>query len=290
MAKKEYKGNHKNKAKTKQLFKNASPVKAKKHLGQHFLKDEDIARQIAETLTLKGYKNAIEIGPGTGVLTKYLLTQELDLVAMDLDAESIIYLNDSFLLEHPQFIGRKSLFKVLEADFLKFDVTTLFDGEQFAITGNFPYNISTQIVFKLLEIKELVPEFSGMFQKEVAQRICAKEGSKTYGILSVLVQAYFDAEYLFTVPPTVFNPPPKVDSGVLRLTRKEDQHIGCDEKLLYKVVKTAFNQRRKTLRNSLKTLNLSDSLKEDTIFDKRPEQLSVADFILLTNKIDNDTI
>lgn len=290
MAKKEYKGNPKKKAKTQQLFKDASPIKAKKHLGQHFLKDEDIARQIAETLTLKGYKNAIEIGPGTGVLTKYLLTQEIDLVAMDVDAESIIYLNHSFLLEHPQFIGRKSLFKVLEADFLKFDVASLFTGEQFAITGNFPYNISTQIVFKVLEIKELIPEFTGMFQKEVAQRICAQEGSKTYGILSVLVQAYYDAEYLFTVPPTVFNPPPKVDSGVLRLIRKEDQQIGCDDKLLYKVVKTAFNQRRKTMRNSLKTFNLSDSLKEDTIFDKRPEQLSVADFIVLTNKINNDTI
>lgn len=288
MAKKEF-GNYK-KNKPKKTYKEASPVKAKKHLGQHFLKDEDIARQIAETLTLKGYKNAIEIGPGTGVLTKYLLTQEIDLVAMDLDSESIIYLNDSFLLEHPQFIGRKNKFKVLEADFLKYDVTTLFGNEQFAITGNFPYNISTQIVFKLLEIKELVPEFTGMFQKEVAKRICEKEGSKAYGILSVLVQAFYDAEYLFTVDPHVFNPPPKVDSGVLRLTRKENITIDCDEKALYKVVKAAFGQRRKTIRNSLKTFNLSDSLKEDTIFDKRPEQLSVADFIALTNKIENDTI
>ena len=167
---------------------------------------------------------------------------------------------------------------------------SLFDGQQFAITGNFPYNISTQIVFKLLEIKEFVPEFTGMFQKEVAQRICEKEGSKTYGILSVLVQAHYDAEYLFTVQPHVFDPPPKVQSGVLRLTRKENQTIDCDEKLLFKVVKTAFNQRRKTIRNSLKTFNISDSLKEDTIFDLRPEQLSVADFIKLTNKIDNDTI
>lgn len=288
MAKKEF-GNYK-KNKPKKTYKEASPVKAKKHLGQHFLKDEDIARQIAETLTLKGYKNAIEIGPGTGVLTKYLLTQEIDLVAMDLDSESIIYLNDSFLLEHPQFIGRKNKFIVLEADFLKYDVTTLFGNEQFAITGNFPYNISTQIVFKLLEIKELVPEFTGMFQKEVAKRICEKEGSKAYGILSVLVQAFYDAEYLFTVDPHVFNPPPKVDSGVLRLTRKENITIDCDEKALYKVVKAAFGQRRKTIRNSLKTFNLSDSLKEDTIFDKRPEQLSVADFIALTNKIENDTI
>ncbi|MDP5229690.1 MAG: 16S rRNA (adenine(1518)-N(6)/adenine(1519)-N(6))-dimethyltransferase RsmA, partial [Cellulophaga sp.] len=232
----------------------------------------------------------IEIGPGTGVLTKYLLKESIDLVAMDLDSESISYLNHSFLLEHPEFIGRKNKFQVLEADFLKFDVSTLFGDEQFAITGNFPYNISTQIVFKLIELKHLVPEFTGMFQKEVAARICEKEGNKTYGIMSVLVQASYDAEYLFTVPPTVFNPPPKVESGVIRLTRKENQNIGCDEKLLFKVVKTAFNQRRKTLRNSLKTFNLSDNLKEDTIFDKRPEQLSVADFIELTNTIENDTV
>ena len=272
MAKKDY---NKNKFKSKNAAKDSSPVKAKKHLGQHFLKDETIARKIAETLTYNGYTNLIEIGPGTGVLTKYLLEQEVALVAMDLDAESI---------------GRKSTFKVIEADILKYDIATIFKGEQFAITGNFPYNISTQIVFKLLELKEFVPEFTGMFQKEVAQRICEKEGSKTYGILSVLVQAFYDAEYLFTVAPSVFNPPPKVDSGVLRLKRKEKIEIDCNEKSLFKVVKAAFGQRRKTIRNSLKTFNLSDSLKEDTIFDKRPEQLSVIDFIALTNKIDNDTV
>lgn len=286
MSKKNVKKNFKSTNKPKEQ----SPVKAKKYLGQHFLNNEEIAQKIAGTLTLKGYKNVIEIGPGTGVLTKYLLKEAIDLVAIDLDAESIVYLNHSFLLEHPEFIGRKNRFQVLEADFLKFDISTLFGNEQFAITGNFPYNISTQIVFKLIEIKHLVPEFTGMFQKEVAARICEKEGNKTYGILSVLVQAYYHAEYLFTVPPTVFNPPPKVDSGVLRLTRKENQTIDCDEKLLFKVVKTAFNQRRKTLRNSLKTLNLSDSLKEDSIFDKRPEQLSVATFIALTNTIANDTV
>ncbi|WP_047418532.1 16S rRNA (adenine(1518)-N(6)/adenine(1519)-N(6))-dimethyltransferase RsmA [Cellulophaga sp. Hel_I_12] len=286
MAKKTFKKNFTSAKKSKEQ----SPVKAKKHLGQHFLKDEDIAHQIATTLTFKGYKNVIEIGPGTGVLTKYLLKEPIDLVAMDLDSESIVYLNHSFLLEHPEFIGRKNKFQVLEADFLKYDVSTLFGDQQFAITGNFPYNISTQIVFKLIELKALVPEFTGMFQKEVAARICETEGSKTYGILSVLVQASYDAEYLFTVPPTVFDPPPKVESGVLRLTRKENQNIGCDEKLLFKVVKTAFNQRRKTIRNSLKTFNLSDSLKEDAIFDKRPEQLSVSDFITLTNTIAHDAV
>lgn len=276
--------------KNKAERRNDSPVKAKKHLGQHFLTDEAIAQQIAETLTHKGYTNVIEIGPGTGVLTKYILKHDLDLIAMDLDTESIAYLNQNFLLEHPELLTRKGTFKVVEADFLKQDLTTIFGEEQFAISGNFPYNISTQIVFKTLEHKEQIPEFTGMFQKEVAERICSKEGSKAYGILSVLAQAYYHAEYLFTVPPTVFNPPPKVDSGVLRLTRKENLDIGVDEKLLYRVVKAVFNQRRKTIRNSLKTFELSDNLKEDPIFGKRPEQLAVTDFVALTKKIANDTV
>lgn len=267
-----------------------SPVKAKKHLGQHFLKDEAVAQEIGETLSFKGYKNVIEIGPGTGVLTKYLLLEDINLVAMDLDQESIVYLNHSFPLENSKATQAKGKLNVVEADFLKYEVKTLFGEEQFAITGNFPYNISTQIVFKMLEIKDQVPEFSGMFQKEVAQRICEKEGNKTYGILSVLVQAFYDAEYLFTVSPQVFDPPPKVKSGVLRLTRKENFTLDCDEKLFYRVVKSAFNQRRKTLRNSLKTFELSDILKEDVIFDQRPEQLSVADFITLTQTIADDTL
>jgi 16S rRNA (adenine1518-N6/adenine1519-N6)-dimethyltransferase len=271
-------------------YEDKGPVKAKKHLGQHFLKDEGIAKQIAETLTLKNCTNVIEIGPGTGVLTKYLLLQEIDLVAMDLDAESIIYLNHSFPLEHPKVLQGKGSFKVIEGDFLKYDLHSLFGDEQFAITGNFPYNISTQIVFKVLEMREQIPEFSGMFQKEVAQRICATHGSKTYGILSVLAQAFYDAEYLFTVHPQVFDPPPKVQSGVLRLTRKINFELDCDEKQFYTVVKTAFNQRRKTLRNSLKSFALSDILKEDAIFDQRPEQLAVADFIALTKKIADDTL
>ncbi len=264
------------------------PVKAKKHLGQHFLKDEAIAQQIAETLSLDRYRNVIEIGPGTGVLTKYLLLRDLELVAMDLDAESIIYLNHSFPLEHPKVLAKQGSFTVLEADFLKYDLGTLFNGEPFAITGNFPYNISTQIVFKLLEVRDRVPEFSGMFQKEVAKRICEKEGSKTYGILSVLVQAFYDAEYLFTVHPQVFDPPPKVQSGVIRLKRKEGQSLGCNEKLFFRVVKAAFNQRRKTMRNSLKAFDLSETLRADPIFDKRPEQLKVSDFLALTQKIETD--
>jgi len=276
--------------KNKKHFKEVGPVKAKKHLGQHFLKDESIAKQIAETLSFDGYRNVIEIGPGTGVLTKYLLQNEIDLVAMDLDSESIAYLNQNFPLEHPEILGNNSSLKVIEGDFLTFDLSSLFNDKPFAITGNFPYNISTQIVFKMMEWRHQIPEFSGMFQKEVAERICAKEGSKTYGILSVLVQAYYKADYLFTVPPEVFNPAPKVHSGVLRLTRKIDYVLDCDEKLFSRVVKTAFNQRRKTLRNSLKSLDLSDILKEDAIFDQRPEQLAVADFIALTKKIANDTV
>ncbi|GAA0716019.1 16S rRNA (adenine(1518)-N(6)/adenine(1519)-N(6)) -dimethyltransferase RsmA [Aquimarina litoralis] len=257
-------------------------VRAKKHLGQHFLKDENIARKIGDTLTLNNYTNVIEIGPGMGVLTKYILQKDLNLVAMDLDTESIAYLNTNFPLEHPEIKNGKGSFTVIEADFLRFDLDTLFDNEPFAITGNFPYNISSQIVFKTLERKERIPEFTGMFQKEVAQRICEKPGSKTYGILSVLTQAFYDAEYLFTVPPSVFNPPPKVDSGVLRLIRKENYTLPCNEKLFFSVVKTAFGQRRKTLRNSLKTFQLPDDIKEMDLFTKRPEQLDVTQFIELT--------
>ncbi|TKD66490.1 16S rRNA (adenine(1518)-N(6)/adenine(1519)-N(6))-dimethyltransferase RsmA [Flavobacterium sp. ASW18X] len=267
-----------------------SPVKAKKHLGQHFLKDESVAKRIAETLTLENYSNVIEIGPGTGVLTKYLLLRGMDLVAMDLDEDSIVYLNHSFPLEYPNVFTKKGKLNVIEADFLKFNLTELYGDEPFAITGNFPYNISSQIVFKMLEMRHQVPEFSGMFQKEVAQRICEQKGSKTYGILSVLVQAFYEAEYLFTVHPQVFDPPPKVQSGVLMLRRKTNYKLDCDERLFFKVVKAAFNQRRKTLRNSLKTFDLSPILREDSIFDQRPEQLSVAKFIYLTKLIENDPV
>lgn len=257
------------------------PVRAKKHLGQHFLHDEGIAVKIADTLTLTSCNNVLEIGPGMGVLTKYLLEKPIQLVAMDLDKESIEYLKDHFK-------GRP--LEIVEADFLKYDLSKVFPDKPFAITGNFPYNISTQIVFKLLEHRDRIPLFTGMFQKEVAQRICAGEGSKTYGILSVLTQAFYDAEYLFTVKPGVFNPPPKVESGVLRLSRKKVYTLPCDEKLFFKVVKTAFQQRRKTLRNSLKIFNLSQKLKEDTIFGLRPEQLSVEAFISLTLKIEEDAV
>lgn len=256
-------------------------VKAKKHLGQHFLTDELIAQQIADSLTEKGYKNVLEIGPGMGVLTKYLLKKSLNIHVIEIDTESVEYLQAHYLNLADNIISK---------DFLKIDLTDYFGNEQVAIIGNFPYNISTQIVFKTLENRNQIPEFAGMFQKEVALRIAEKEGSKVYGILSVLTQAFYDVEYLFTVPPTVFNPPPKVDSGVIRFIRKENYTLPVDEKLFYRVVKTAFQQRRKTLRNSLKTLNLSDNLREDSIFAKRPEQLSVQEFISLTSKIEKDAV
>jgi len=256
-------------------------VKAKKHLGQHFLKDESIAQRIADTLNFGGYNEVLEIGPGMGVLTKYLLDKPINTYVIEIDSESVVYLEENF----PKLKG-----KIIAKDFLKYNINEVFDGKQFAIIGNFPYNISTQIVFKALEYRNQIPEFAGMFQKEVAERICEKKGSKAYGILSVLAQAFYDAEYLFTVDETVFIPPPKVKSGVLRLRRKENYSLPCNEKLFFNIVKTAFQQRRKTLRNSLKTLNLSDNLREDTIFDLRPEQLSVEQFVALTQKIAADGV
>ena len=250
-------------------------VKAKKHLGQHFLKDLNIAQKIADTLSLANYKKIVEIGAGMGVLTQFLLKKDTEVYVVEIDKESVAYLE----AHYPELRG-----KIIADDFLKYDIAGYL-REPFAIIGNFPYNISTQIVFKLLELRDYVPEFSGMFQKEVAERICEREGSKTYGILSVLVQAFYEATYLFTVSEGVFNPPPKVKSGVLRLVRKPDYHLDCDEALFFTIVKTAFNQRRKTLRNSLKPLLTNESLKKNSIFDKRPEQLPWQDFVFITKEI-----
>ena len=250
-------------------------VKAKKHLGQHFLKDLNIAQKIADTLSLANYKKVVEIGAGMGVLTQFLLKKDTEVYVVEIDKESVAYLE----AHYPELRG-----KIIADDFLKYDIAGYL-REPFAIIGNFPYNISTQIVFKLLELRDYVPEFSGMFQKEVAERICEREGSKTYGILSVLVQAFYEATYLFTVSEGVFNPPPKVKSGVLRLVRKPDYHLDCDEALFFTIVKTAFNQRRKTLRNSLKPLLTNESLKKNSIFDKRPEQLPWQDFVFITKGI-----
>lgn len=256
-------------------------VKAKKHLGQHFLTDENIAKKIADTLQLEGYDLVLEIGPGMGVLTKYLLEKDIETYVIEIDTESVEYLN----AHYPKLHG-----KIISKDFLKYNLNEVFNGKPFALIGNYPYNISSQIVFKCLEMRNQIPEFSGMFQKEVAERICEKKGSKTYGILSVLAQAFYEVEYLFTVHENVFNPPPKVKSGVMRMKRKENFQLPCDEKLFFTVVKTAFQQRRKTLRNSLKSFALSDNLKEDTIFDLRPEQLSVEQFIDLTQKIEANAV
>ncbi len=265
-------------------------VKAKKHLGQHFLTDETIAQKIADSLSENGYNQVSEIGPGMGVLTKYLLTKKSKITVFEIDRESVAYLKDTFPKENFQLNTSKEKFEIIEGDFLKKNLQEIFKGEQVAIIGNFPYNISSQILFKAIENRAIILEFSGMFQKEVALRIAEKKGSKVYGILSVLSQAFYEVEYLFTVPPTVFNPPPKVDSGVIRLVRKENFTLPVDEKLFFKVVKTAFNQRRKMLRSSLKSFNISDSLKEDPIFAKRPEQLSVQEFIFLTQKIAKNDI
>ena len=256
-------------------------VKAKKHLGQHFLKDENIANKIADSLTGNNYKDVLEIGPGMGVLTKHLLKKEFTTHVIEIDTESVVYLKAHYLNLSDRIISK---------DFLKINLDDFFEDRQLAIIGDFPYNISSQILFKAIENKHRIPEFAGMFQKEVAQRIAEKPGTKTYGILSVLTQAFYNVEYLFTVPPGVFNPPPKVDSGVIRLIRKKNYTLPVDEKLFFSIVKTAFNQRRKMLRGSLKSFNLSEKLREDAIFAQRPEQLSVEEFISLTQKIANDVI
>lgn len=248
-------------------------VKPKKALGQHFLKDLQIAQRIADTVA--DYKGTpiLEIGPGMGVLTQFLLEAEHDLTVVELDRESVAYLEQNFPALRDRIIG---------ADFLKLNLSELFK-EPFCVIGNYPYNISSQIFFKVLDYKEQVPCCSGMLQKEVAERLAAGPGSKTYGILSVLLQAWYDVTYLFTVSEHVFDPPPKVKSAVLRMVRNERKELGCDEKLFKTVVKTSFNQRRKTLRNSMKPLLGKDCPDYVLpIFDKRPEQLSVEQFVELT--------
>jgi 16S rRNA (adenine1518-N6/adenine1519-N6)-dimethyltransferase len=247
-------------------------VKAKKHLGQHFLKDLSIAQRIADSLALTESMPVLEIGPGTGVLTRFLLQNPaVQLTAIEIDSESVVYLKEHY----PEL-------PVIEGDFLNFDINSLFDGKPFCIIGNFPYNISSQIFFKALEHKERIPVIAGMLQKEVAERLASPPGNKQYGILSVLLQAYYDIEYLFTVSEHVFDPPPKVKSGVIRLKRNSTQKLDCDEKLFVTVVKAGFNQRRKTLRNALKGLH-NQPQATHPLLEKRAEQLDVAAFAELTN-------
>ena len=250
-------------------------VKAKKHLGQHFLNDESIALNIVESLTNRALEGQVlEIGPGMGVLTKYLI-EKSNLTVIDIDKESIVYLKNKF----PKLED-----EIIDGDFLRMDLKERFDKD-LSIIGNFPYNISSQIFFQILEYKDVVDEVVGMLQKEVAERIVSPPGNKDYGILSVLLQAYYDMEYLFTVEPDVFTPPPKVRSGVIRLKRNDVVKLNCDEKLFKRIVKQGFQNRRKTLRNALKPLNLPDNVRELEILDKRAEQLSVADYEALTNQI-----
>lgn len=255
-------------------------VKPKKFLGQHFLKDLKVAQDIADTVDACPELPVLEVGPGMGVLTQYLLPKQRPLKVVELDYESVAYLREAF----PQLEDN-----IIEDDFLKMNLTRLFDGKPFVLTGNYPYNISSQIFFKMLENKDLIPCCTGMIQKEVAERMAAGPGSKTYGILSVLMQAWYKVEYLFTVHEHVFNPPPKVKSAVIRMTRNDTTQLGCNEALFKQVVKTTFNQRRKTLRNSIKPILGKDcSLTQDPLFDKRPEQLSVQQFIELTNMVEEE--
>ena len=253
-------------------------VKPKKFLGQHFLKDLQVAQDIANTVDACPELPILEVGPGMGVLTQFLMTKERPLKVVELDFESVAYLRENF-----PALGNN----IIEQDFLKMDLAQLFEGKPFVLTGNYPYNISSQIFFKMLDYKDLIPCCTGMIQKEVAERMAAGPGSKTYGILSVLIQAWYRVEYLFTVHEHVFNPPPKVKSAVIRMTRNETQELGCNEKLFKQIVKTTFNQRRKTLRNSISPiLDKTNPLMADPIFNKRPEQLSVQEFIDLTNRVE----
>lgn len=250
-------------------------VRPKKFLGQHFLKSDAFAKKIADSLTLENYNTVLEVGPGTGVLTKFLLEKDIDLYAIEIDRESIPYLKIHF----PELKN-----KLIEGDFLKFPLGEFFGDKQIAVIGNYPYHISSQIIFRALEYKHMIPELSGMFQRELAQRIAAGPGSKTYGVISVLAQAYYDIEYLFTVPSEVFSPPPKVKSGVIRMVRKSQTELPCNHKLFRQVVKQGFNMRRKTLRNSLKPV-LPPDFKHEYL-SQRPEQLSVEMFVEICLEIE----
>ena len=256
-------------------------VKPKKNLGQHFLTDLSIAKRIADTVDACPEVPVLEIGPGMGVLTQYLVEKPRVVKAVEIDAESVAYLYERFPKLHENILGE---------DFLQMDLTQIFDGKQFVLTGNYPYDISSQIFFKMLDYKDLIPCCTGMIQREVALRMAAAPGSKAYGILSVLIQAWYDVEYLFTVDENVFNPPPKVKSAVIRMTRNDITDIGCDEQLFKRVVKTVFNQRRKMLRVSLRQIfnngKPTDGFYEQDIMTKRPEQLSIPQFVELTNMVE----
>ena len=252
-------------------------VKPKKFLGQHFLTDLNVARRIADTVDACPDIPVLEVGPGMGVLTQYIIPKGREFKVVEIDFDSVPYLHEHF----PQ-LGDN----IIEDDFLKMNLHEVFGGHPFVLTGNYPYNISSQIFFKMVENRDLIPCCTGMIQKEVAERMAASPGGKTYGVLSVLIQAWYDVEYLFTVHETVFNPPPKVKSAVIRLTRNNKTALGCDEQLFRRIVKTVFTMRRKMMRNGMKQILGKDSpMLADPIFTKRPEQLSVQDYIDLTNRV-----
>ena len=257
-------------------------VRPKKNLGQHFLTDLNIASAIADTVDACPDIPVLEVGPGMGVLTQFLAKKPRPLRVVEIDRESVAYLKETLFRENES--------PIIEGDFLRMDLHQLFDGQPFVLTGNYPYDISSQIFFKMLDNKDLIPCCTGMIQREVAQRMEAKPGTKAYGILSVLIQAWYDVEYLFTVDEYVFDPPPKVKSAVIRMTRNKVQDLGCDEKLFRRVVKTVFNQRRKMLRVSLRQLFTKETMPDASFFEKdimtkRPEQLTIPQFVELTNEV-----
>lgn len=264
-------------------------VRPKKNLGQHFLTDLSIARRIADTVDVCPDIPVLEVGPGMGVMTQFLAEKPRPLRVVEIDTESVAYLKEKFVKGERRASAEEKaegLEQIIEGDFLRMDLHELFDGQQFVLTGNYPYDISSQIFFKMLDNRDLIPCCTGMIQREVALRMAAQPGSKTYGILSVLVQAWYDVEYLFTVEPSVFNPPPKVQSAVICMTRNGVDHLDCDEQLFRRVVKTTFNQRRKMLRVSLRQLLPSDAplfRQHADFLTRRPEQLSIGEFVRLTN-------
>ena len=260
-------------------------VRPKKNLGQHFLTDLNIAKRIADTVDACPDIPVLEVGPGMGVMTQYLVEKPRPFKVVEIDRESVAYLK-----EKREFSIINSQFSIIEGDFLRMDLREVFDGQQFVLTGNYPYDISSQIFFKMLDNKDLIPCCTGMIQHEVAVRMASQPGNKQYGILSVLIQAWYNVEYLFTVEPGVFNPPPKVQSAVIRMTRNEVTDLGCDEQLFRRVVKATFNQRRKMLRVSLRQIFDANhpapaGFFDDEIMTRRPEQLSIPQFIELTNKV-----
>ena len=263
-------------------------VRPKKNLGQHFLTDLTIARRIADTVDACPDIPVLEVGPGMGVMTQYLVEKPRPFKVVEIDRESVAYLKETLFRETTIEGGMCP--QIIEGDFLRMDLTKVFDGQQFVLTGNYPYDISSQIFFKMLDNRDLIPCCTGMIQHEVAVRMASQPGNKQYGILSVLIQAWYHVEYLFTVEPTVFNPPPKVMSAVIRMTRNDVQHLGCDEQLFKRVVKTVFNQRRKMLRVPLRQIfdaqhPASDGFFQNDIMTRRPEQLSIPQFVELTNMV-----